>query len=150
MPIIDLSIFIAAPPELCFDLARDIDLHIASAGGTKERAIAGVTTGLISLGEEVTWQATHFGIRQRLTSRITMFDRPVHFRDSQVRGTFRHFDHDHFFAAESGGTVMQDVFDYTSPFGLLGRLADRLFLKSYMTQFLRKRAAAIKRAAENR
>jgi ligand-binding SRPBCC domain-containing protein len=150
MPIIDLSIFIAAPPELCFDLARDIDLHIASAGGTKERAIAGVTTGLISLGEEVTWQATHFGIRQRLTSRITMFDRPVHFRDSQVRGMFRHFDHDHFFAAESGGTVMQDVFDYTSPFGLLGRLADRLFLKSYMTQFLRKRAAAIKRAAENR
>jgi len=150
MPVIDLSIFIAAPPQLCFDLARDIDLHIVSAEGTNERAIAGVTTGLIGFGEEVTWEATHFGIRQRLTSRITIFDRPVHFRDSQVRGAFRHFDHDHFFPAESGGTVMRDVFDYTSPFGLLGWIADRLFLKAYMTRFLGKRAAVIKRAAENR
>jgi ligand-binding SRPBCC domain-containing protein len=105
---------------------------------------------LIGLGEEVTWEATHFGIRQRLTSRITIFDRPVHFRDAQVRGPFRRFDHDHFFAVESGGTMMRDVFDYSAPLGPLGRIADVIFLCSYMTRFLRKRAVAIKLAAENR
>ncbi len=106
----------------------------------------GVKSGLINFGEEVTWEATHFGIR--LASRITRFDRPRHFRDSQVRGAFRRFDHDHFFMVESGATVMRDVFDYESPFGMLGRCADRWFLKSCMTRLLKKRALAIKAAAE--
>lgn len=149
MPVIDFSISISAPLEICFDLARDIDLHIASTMGTQEKAVGGVTNGLINSGEEVTWEATHFGIRQRLTSRITSFERPYHFRDSQVRGAFRRFDHDHYFIGESGSTVMRDVFDYESPYGLLGRLADGCFLRSYMERFLKKRALVIKAAAES-
>ena len=148
MPIIDFCTFIDAPVEICFDLARDIDLHIASTVGTDEKAVGGITSGLINLGEEVTWEAAHFGIRQRLTSRITSFDRPHHFRDSQVRGAFRRFDHDHFFGVESGWTAMRDVFDYESPFGFFGRLADRCFLRSYMEKLLKKRALIIKTAAE--
>lgn len=148
MPIIDVSTFISAPVEVCFDLARDIDLHVASTQGTDEKAVGGVTSGLISLGEEVTWEATHFGIRQRLTSRITRFDRPRHFRDSQVKGAFHHFDHDHFFTVQSDSTVMRDVFDYEAPFGLFGRCADRWFLQSYMERFLKERALVIKAAAE--
>jgi ligand-binding SRPBCC domain-containing protein len=139
---------IYAPAELCFDLARDIDLHIESTAGTGEKAVGRVQTGLIDLGEEVTWEATHFGIRQRLTSRITQFDRPWHFRDSQVRGAFRRFDHDHYFMVECGTTVMRDAFDYEPPLGLLGQLADFCFLKSYMARLLRKRALVIKAAAE--
>jgi hypothetical protein len=96
MPIISIVTRIAASIEVCFDLARSIDVHIESTVGTDEKAVAGVTSGLIDLGQEVTWEATHFGVRQRLTSRITAFDRPGHFRDSQVRGPFRRFDHDHF------------------------------------------------------
>lgn len=148
MPVVEVSIRIDAPIELCFDLARDIDLHMLSTEGTDEKAVAGVTHGLIGLGEEVTWEATHFGIRQRLTSRITAFDRPHRFRDSQVSGAFRRFDHDHIFTVESGATLMRDIFDYDSPFGLLGRCADSLFLKSYMRRFLEKRVQAVKRAAE--
>lgn len=60
----------------------------------------------------MTWEATHFGVRQRLTSHITAFDRPRHFRDSMVAGAFRRFDHDHWFDADGrGGTVMRDAFD---------------------------------------
>jgi len=80
MPVIDFVTAINAPLEICFDLARDIDLHVESTPGTEERAVDGVTSGFIGLGEEVTWEATHFGIRQRLASRITAFDRPYHFR----------------------------------------------------------------------
>jgi hypothetical protein len=71
MMVIQLSTSIAAPPERVFDLVRSIDAHQQSAEGTKERAVAGVTHGLIGLGNEVTWEATHFGIKQRLTVRIT-------------------------------------------------------------------------------
>jgi len=148
MPIIEVVTNIFAPAEVCFDLARDIDLHTKSTEATRERAVCGVQSGLINLGEEVTWEATHFGIRQRLTSRITQFDRPRHFRDSQVRGAFRRFDHDHFFIAEPGTTVMRDVFDYQSPLGLLGHCADLCFLKSYMSRLLKKRALIVKAAAE--
>ncbi len=110
--------------------------------------MAGVTSGLIGLGEEVTWEATHFGIRQRLTSRITAFDRPHRFRDSMVRGAFAGFDHDHLFESREGVTIMTDVLDYRSPLGPLGRLADVLFLERYMTRLIQTRAAAIRSAAE--
>ena len=148
MPVIDLSTSISAPPQICFDLARDIDLHVRSTPGTNERAVRGITPGWIGLGQEVTWEATHFGIRQRLTSRITAFDRPRHFRDSLVRGAFRRFDHDHFFLPDGEGTTMRDVFDYETPFGWLGTHADRLFLRSYMVRLLAQRASIIKIAAE--
>ena len=108
-----------------------------------------MTTGLLGLNQEVTWEATHFGIRQHLTSRITAFDAPHHFRDSQVRGAFHGFDHDHFFEHASGITTMTDVFTYTSPLGILGRLADTLFLTSYMRRLPLARAEAIRQAAES-
>jgi ligand-binding SRPBCC domain-containing protein len=149
MPVVEVQVVIDAPIEVCFDLARDIDLHIVSTEGTEERAVAGVTSGLIGPGEEVTWEASHFGIRQRLTSRITLFDRPWHFRDSQVAGPFRRFDHDHIFTTGPGGvTTMRDVFDYESPFGWIGRCADVCFLRAYMRRFLERRALVIKAAAE--
>jgi len=116
--------------------------------GMKERATGGVTAGLIGPGQEVTWEATHFLIRQRLTSRIVAYERPHHFRDSQVAGIFRRFDHDHFFEPRDSVTVMKDVFDYESPLGPLGRLADFVFLETYMRRLLKRRAAAIKTVAE--
>jgi hypothetical protein len=47
---IQLTTAIAAPVKRCFDLARSIDLHMASTDWTGEHAIAGVTAGLIGLG----------------------------------------------------------------------------------------------------
>jgi ligand-binding SRPBCC domain-containing protein len=148
LPVIRVVTEIHAPMEVCFDLARDIEMHIRSTAGTNEKAVGGVTSGLIGLGEEVTWEARHFGIRQRLTSRITGFVRPRHFRDSQVRGTFRRFDHDHLFEGNGGITTMTDVFDYEAPLGWVGRLADGLFLEAYMRGLLERRARVIKGAAE--
>ena len=43
---------------------------------------------------------------------------------------------------------MVDTFDYSSPLGLLGRLADLLFLKRYLLRFLSERARALKDEAE--
>jgi ligand-binding SRPBCC domain-containing protein len=149
MPVIVLRTRVAAPPSRCFDLARDVELHQRSTAASRERAVAGVTSGLLGLGDEVTWEATHFGIRQRLTSRISEFDPPNRFVDEMVRGAFARFRHEHQFLAVEGGTEMVDIFDYTSPLGPLGRLGDGLFLRRYMTTLLHERNAYLKRVAES-
>lgn len=150
MPRIELVTEINAGIETCFDLSRDIDFHARSLEHTGEKPIAGVTSGLIKLGETVTWSATHFGLRLSLTSEITQFDRPNHFRDSMKEGPFKRFDHDHIFKSNGNGTTMTDIFDYESPLGILGDFADLLFLEKYMTQLLRTRNEAIKSAAESK
>lgn len=148
MPVLELTIEVRAPIERTFDLARSVDMHVASTAHTGERAVAGVTTGLLTLGQEVTWRAIHFGIRQHLTSRITVFERPFHFRDSMVQGAIHRFDHDHLFAQHGNVRIMRDVFDFQSPFGMLGHIADRLFLIGHMRHLLLTRHALIKTVAE--
>ncbi|MGL5095018.1 MAG: SRPBCC family protein, partial [Planctomycetia bacterium] len=136
------------PIERCFDLARDLDFHVRSLERTRERAVAGRTTGLIGLGESVTWEACHLGVRQRLTAKITAFDRPTHFRDEMTAGAFRSFVHDHRFAEVDGKTVMIDDVVFATPFGPIGRLVDRLYLTGYMRRLLEGRGQAIKVEAE--
>jgi len=149
VPRIELTTEISAPIEQVFDLARSIDVHAESQSRHGEKAVAGRMSGLIESGEEVTWEAVHFGVRQRLTSRIDTMYRPRHFRDSMVRGAFRRFIHDHYFElTPNGTTAMKDVFVYEAPLGPLGRLADRLFLTAYMRRLLSERNAVIKRTAE--
>lgn len=148
MPVLELTTEIHAPAARCFDLARSVELHAQSTAQTGERAVAGVTRGLLGPDDQVTWRARHFGVWQQLTSRITAFDRPHHFRDTMVCGAFTRFDHDHFFSEHAGVTTMRDVFDYTSPLGPLGRLAD-ILLAPYMRRFLAARAAELRRVAES-
>lgn len=148
MPRIELQTRIRSSVEICFDLSTSIELHTISTSSTNEKAIAGITTGFIKLDEFVTWEATHFGFRQRLTSKITLFDRPLHFRDEQVKGIFRSIVHDHFFRQEGAYVVMTDIFEYESPFGVLGKLFNTFVLTSYLTRFLRKRNQLIKEYAE--
>ena len=111
-------------------------------------AIAGRMSGLIELGESVTWRAKHFGFFQELTSKITAFEKPKSFTDEMVSGAFKSFKHIHTFEPSANGTTMVDVFSYVSPLGILGRVADYLFLKSYMTNLLLQRNLVIKEYAE--
>lgn len=149
MPALHLTTLIHAPIGRCFDLARSVDLHRLSAEQSQEEVVAGITHGLMSLHDEVTWRARHLGVRQNLSSRITAFDPPHHFRDSMQRGIFARFDHDHFFTDHHGATEMRDVFDYDAPLGPLGALAERLFLGAYLRRFLARRNQVIKRVAES-
>jgi ligand-binding SRPBCC domain-containing protein len=143
------ELFIAAPRERVFDLARSIDLHQRTLVHTSERAVGGRTSGLIELGETVTWQARHLGVTQHLTSRISGFDRPRWFRDEMVRGAFAWMEHDHWFDAAEGGTVLRDRFRFAAPLGPLGRIAEALVLRRYMTCFLATRNDVLKRIAES-
>jgi ligand-binding SRPBCC domain-containing protein len=141
---------IAAPPERCFLLSLNIDLHMQSTARTRERAIAGVTHGVIGLNERVTWEGRHFGRTLRHETLITEYDKPRHFQDVMVRGAFHSFIHDHYFEPmRAGGTKMHDVLRFAAPLGPLGWLAEALVLRRYLTHFLVERNAAIRRTAED-
>ena len=150
MPRIELETTIEAAIDVVFDLSRSIDFHQDSLPESKEKAIAGRMTGLLELNESVTWEASHLGIRQKLTSRITAFERPVYFRDSMVSGAFKRFDHDHRFQKLKSKEIrVVDVFDYDSPLGLIGKCIDILFLERYMRNLIIGRNRKLKKCAES-
>lgn len=140
---------IRAPRARVFDLARSVDAHQDTTGHTEERAIGGVTHGLICMGDEVTWEARHFRIRQRLRVRVTAFHRPKHFQDTMISGAFNRMVHDHEFAEHPMGTLMRDRFEFEAPLGFLGRIAEWLFLTSYLRRFLARRNEVLKQLAES-
>jgi len=149
MPRIELRTEINASKKIVFDLSRSVDLHKISTEQTNEEAISGKTSGLIEMNESVTWRAKHFGITQTLTSKIIEFEKPNYFADEMVNGAFKRFKHEHHFSDSQNGTLMTDFFDYESPLGILGRIADNLFLRKYMTELLMQRNLIIKEFAES-
>ena len=149
MPRIELNTEINAPIHIVFDLSRSIDFHAKTTAHTGEKAIAGKTSGLIGLNETVTWKAKHFGFNQRLTSKITVMRRPDIFVDEMTKGVFKSLCHQHLFLAEGNKTLMIDIFEFESPLGVLGKCANRLFLKKYLESFILERNAQIKAVAES-
>lgn len=148
MPTIKLETHIHAQPEICFDLMRDIRLHTETTVETNERAVAGVTDGKIGLGQTVTFEGTHFGMRQRMTVKVVEFERPRLFVDEMIEGRFRTFKHIHEFTDRDGGTLMIDTLEWTSPFGILGRIVDKLLLESHLRDLVTTRNARLKQIAE--
>jgi ligand-binding SRPBCC domain-containing protein len=149
MPRIEIKTKIKANKNIVFDLSRSIDLHKISTEQTNEKAIAGKTSGLIGINESVTWRAKHFGVYQNLTSKITEFDKPNYFVDEMQKGAFKEFKHEHHFVELNGETLMTDIFNYKSPLGFLGKFADKVFLKKYMTELLTERNRVVKEFAES-
>lgn len=151
MPHFELITRIAAPPERVFDACLDVEVHTASMAASGERALAGKNAGHLKLGDLVTFQARHLGIRWTLAARVTEYDRPEHFIDEQERGPFKRWHHAHHFTSDgNGGTVMRDVVDFAAPLGPLGALVDRLVLHRYMISLIERRSHYIKTLLESR
>jgi ligand-binding SRPBCC domain-containing protein len=149
MPTIRLETLINAAPERCFDLSLNVDLHRHSVAHTHERPIAGVTSGGMKLGDTVTWEAVHFGIKQHLTTKITAYERPYRFTDEMIQGVFREIVHLHEFVPQAPGTLMIDRFTFRAPLGIFGRIAEMLFLTRYMKGLLLTRNRYVKQVAES-
>ncbi len=142
---------IEAPRELCFDLARDVEAHCDTAKFTAEQAVApGRTSGLLERGDLVVFEGTHFGLRLRLSARIVEMDRPAKFVDEAVDSAFKRMRHVHEFRGEGRATVMIDTLEWEAPLGPIGRIADVLFLRRYMRQFVVRKQHELKQLAEER
>ena len=149
MPTIILETHINAPAETCFDLMRDIRIHTETTSKTDEKAVAGVTDGMIGLGQTVTFEGTHFGLRQRLTVEVIEFERPYLFVDEMTEGTFKSFRHIHEFSTDNPGTLMRDTLIWTSPFGIVGSIVDKLLLERHLRKLVSARNAKLKALAES-
>lgn len=146
---IELRTEIAASAQRCFDLSRDIDLHMRSVAFSQEVAIAGVTSGLIGPGEFVTWEARHLGRRWRMTTRITEFDPPHRFVDEAEAGPFNRFRHEHSFEERGSRTRMTDRLEFELRWSVLGAAAGVLVAGPYLRRLLQLRNRTIKDVAEN-
>ncbi len=149
MTTINLITKINAPKQIVFDLARNIDMHQNSASKSNEKAIAGRTSGLINLNETVTWKGKYFGFYLTHTSKITEMDLYDYFADEMIKGRFKSFKHKHSFIEKNGKTIMIDNLMYETPFGIFGKLFDRLIIKKHMINFLETRNDVLKKLAEN-
>ena len=149
MTTINLITKIKAPLQTVFDVSRNIDIHQQSASKSKEKAIAGVTSGLINFNETVTWRGKHFGFYLTHKSRMTAMDLHDYFVDEMEEGKFKTFRHEHFFEEKNKVTIMTDKLQYETPFGIIGKLFDVLFLKKHLIQFLLERNKILKRVSEN-
>ncbi len=148
MSVILLETFLSAPVQDCFDAARNLDLHQGSMEHTGEKAVAGKLSGLAESGDVITWEAVHFGVRQRLTVEIGKMNPPYYFEDFMVKGAFAEMHHAHFFDLMPDGTRMRDVFRFRAPLGILGRIAEGLFLTRYMRNLLLTRNQFLKQIVE--
>ncbi|WP_100074854.1 SRPBCC family protein [Chryseobacterium camelliae] len=149
MPVVTLKTKINADIHTVFELARNIDVHRSSMSDTEEIAIAGRTSGLIETGETVTWKARHLGIQQTLTSKIISMKRPYEFTDIMIQGAFRSMHHQHIFRTEGKATVMTDIFEFESPFGIIGKAFNALYLTRYLKNLLEDRNRYLKQCAES-
>ena len=100
MPIITLATIINAPPAICFDAARDAQLHRESARATGERIVAGRDVGLWELNDEITFEGTHLGVRQRFSARVVAFRAPAHFPRRNDARRFRQPEPHAYFRAD--------------------------------------------------
>ncbi len=149
MPVIEIHTVIDAPADLCFMLSLSVDVHTESVATTREKAIGGVTSGVMKLHDTVTWEARHFGLTLTMTSQIAAYDRPHYFVSEMVNGPFKKLHHQHVFKEQNGKTLMTDLFEFQAPLGLLGKVAEKGFLVAYMKKFLLMRNAYIKAVAES-
>jgi len=149
MTTINLTTKIKASNQVVFDASRNIDIHQKSASKSNEKAIAGVTSGLINLNETVTWRGKHFGFYLTHKSRITTMNLHDYFVDEMERGKFKSFKHEHFFEEENGFTIMKDKLKYETPFGIFGKLFDVLILKKHLIKFLLDRNKILKEVSED-
>lgn len=151
MPKIVIETPIDASPQAVFDLSRDVGLHCQTLRHTGERAVDGTTSGRLGLDDWVTFEAKHFGVRQRLTVKIIEMNAPHSFVGITTKGIFKSMRHLHEFEeAPGGGTLMRDTLEWLSPLGPLGVIANVVTVGRHMKGLLTKRNAALKEVAEGR
>ncbi len=148
MPSIHITTFIAAPIERVFDLSRHIGLHKISQQENNEEAVGGVTSGLIKQGESVTWKAKHLYKTRFMTVKITEMKSPDYFEDIMEKGDFVSYEHKHHFKAVNNGTIMIDQLEFETPYGIVGKMLNRVYLSAYMRELLVKRNETIKEYAQ--
>ncbi len=144
----------AAAVGRMFPLATSVPLVQRTLGFTP---VEGETQGHIVMNSRVLWKGWLFGLPQYHLTRITGYAEPkrdkagveyAFFQDSQEKGRFAYFQHDHHFTGTpDGGTLMEDEVRFRLPFGVLGRMVARLIMEPHIRKLMRSRFALLAQVA---
>ena len=76
------------------------------------------------------------GLKVRWTTLITDYNEPKGFADVSINGPYSFWHHQHDFLETNDGTIMNDEVTYSLPFGFIGKIVHRLWVKRNLTKFL--------------
>ncbi|MGD0648693.1 MAG: hypothetical protein ABR971_11935 [Acidobacteriaceae bacterium] len=165
------SVLIHAPIERLFQLSTNLALvsETLAMKAIDTGVSGGITSGHVVANSRVVWRGWKFGLPTQHHTLITAFIPPhealnrighhdvtasAFFQDTQERGRFAFFQHDHHFTEFSTGptrapiTELRDEVSFELPFGLLGRITARLLLQPTIHRLCRQRFALLKELAE--
>lgn len=136
------SLWLPAPPERVFPFFADArNLERITPPWLRFRVL---TTGEIRMAEgtRIDYRLRLRGLPLRWQSEITAWEPPLRFVDSQRRGPYRFWIHEHRFEAEAGGTRVLDSVNYLPPGG---QLVNRLFVAREVAAIFAFRSEALRR-----
>lgn len=91
-------------------------------------------------GQIIQYNVTPFpGFTTRWVTEITHVEEGNYFVDEQRFGPYTLWHHKHFINVTPDGVEMEDIIDYKAPFGILGQLANALFIKKQLKQVFQYR-----------
>ena len=111
------------------------------------------TSALAGVGSEIdtSFRLLPFlPIRAGWTALITEFEWNHHFADIQKRGPFRSFHHRHEFVVEERsqmGTLIRDIIDFEVGYGILGSIAQEVFVRRELERTFAYRQNALSRVS---
>ena len=136
---------IAAPLERVFLLSTRVEVVRLTL---RMRPVAGRTSGHVVGGDTVEWRGWKFGLPQMHTSVISGYEAPVFFQDTQLRGRFATFQHDHSFEEKDGAVLLRDEVRFSLPFGWAGAMVGRYVMMPEIAGLVKRRFTLLKELAE--
>ena len=103
----------------------------------------------MKIGQVIDYLIRLKGIKIRWSSIISYYDPPHSFVDEQIRGPFSNWIHSHSFKESNGGTIIIDHVRYSIPFGLIGKLANHIFVERDLVDIFDYREKAINEIFNN-
>ena len=120
------------------------NLAAITPGRLKFRVISTFSSPAIYAGQVIEYKVSPFpGIPLYWMTEITHVKEGEYFVDEQRFGPYRFWHHQHFFKETAEGVEMTDIVHYGLPFGFIGRIANRLFVKKQLEQIFDYRQEVI-------
>jgi ligand-binding SRPBCC domain-containing protein len=85
------------------------------------------------------------GFEHHWRTLITEYDPPDSFVDVQLKGPYKLWHHTHRFVDNHSNTTIIDEIRYIVPFGILGRLMNRIFIRRQLEFIFNYRSQVISR-----
>ena len=86
-----------------------------------------------------------WGIKLTWVTEITQIVDQQYFCDEQRHGPYKMWHHEHHLEEIEGGVLMKDIVSYIPPMGILGTLANSLFIRRQLESIFDYRIGAVER-----